>query len=150
MISPWNFPEILTILLPRCPSNFKAIRQLSIHISWLWDFTSSGGTMSYYLLQRPWSNISLYRWIWTKQATSFSHKNDCHRCQYNFCLEHNDLMPTSSFISSSYMMLIARKRSTQEMISTSADVKWSAQLLLSPVVSHQLVLHGSFLYFVTL
>ena len=56
--SLWNLAGTSAALLPRCLSNFRAIRPLQHPISRLWDFTRFGGKTSYRLVSRgPGRNI---------------------------------------------------------------------------------------------
>ena len=50
--SLWNLAGTSAALLPRCLSNFIAIRPLQHPISWLRDFTRFGGKTSYRLVNR--------------------------------------------------------------------------------------------------
>ena len=50
--SPWNLAGTSAALLPRCLSNFRAIRPLQHPISRLRDFTRFGGRTSYRLVKR--------------------------------------------------------------------------------------------------
>ena len=50
--SLWNLAGTSATLLPRCLSNFRAIRPLQHPISWLRDFTRFGGKTSYRLVNR--------------------------------------------------------------------------------------------------
>ena len=50
--SLWNLARTSAALLPRCLSNFRAIRPLQHTISRLWDFTRFGGKTSYRLVNR--------------------------------------------------------------------------------------------------
>ena len=50
--SLWNLAGTSAALLPRCLSNFRAIRPLQHPISWLRDFTRFGGKASYRLVNR--------------------------------------------------------------------------------------------------
>ena len=50
--SPWNWAGTSAALLPRCMSNFRAIRPLQHPISRLRDFTRFGGKTSYRLMNR--------------------------------------------------------------------------------------------------
>ena len=50
--SLWNLVGTSAALLPRCLSNFRAIRPLQHTISWLRDFTRFGGKTSYRLVNR--------------------------------------------------------------------------------------------------
>ena len=50
--SLWNLAGTSAALLPRCLSNFRAIRPLQHPISGLWDFTRFGGKTSYRLVNR--------------------------------------------------------------------------------------------------
>ena len=50
--SLWNLAGTSAALLPRCLSNFRAIRPLQHPISWLRDFTRFGGKTSYRLVNR--------------------------------------------------------------------------------------------------
>ena len=50
--SLWNLTGTLAALLPMCLSNFKAIRQFKVPISWLWDFTRSDDKTSFRILRR--------------------------------------------------------------------------------------------------
>ena len=52
--SLWNLAGTSAALLPRCLSNFRAIRPLQHPISRLRDFTRFGGKTSYRLVNRPW------------------------------------------------------------------------------------------------
>ena len=56
--SLWNLAGTSAALLPRCLSNFRAIRPLQHPISRLRDFTRFGGKTSYRLVNRgPWTCI---------------------------------------------------------------------------------------------
>ena len=48
----WNLAGTSAALLPRCLSNFRAIRPLQHPISWLRDITRFGGKTSYSLVNR--------------------------------------------------------------------------------------------------
>ena len=50
--SLWNLAGTSAALLPRCLSNFRAIRPLQHPISWLRDFMRFGGKTSYRLVNR--------------------------------------------------------------------------------------------------
>ena len=50
--SLWNLAGTSAAMLPRCLSNFRAIRPLQHPISWLRDFTRFGGKTSYRLVNR--------------------------------------------------------------------------------------------------
>ena len=50
--SLWNLTGTSAALLPICLSNFKAIRQFKVPISWLRDFTRSYEKTSYPILRR--------------------------------------------------------------------------------------------------
>ena len=50
--SLWNLAGTSAAALPRCLSNFRAIRPLQHPISWLRDFTRFGGKTSYRLVNR--------------------------------------------------------------------------------------------------
>ena len=50
--SLWNLTGTSAALLPMCLSNFKAIRQFKVPISWLRDFTRSYEKMSFRILRR--------------------------------------------------------------------------------------------------
>ena len=50
--SLWNLTGTSTAVLPMCLSNFKAIRQFKVPISWLRDFTRSYEKTSFRILRR--------------------------------------------------------------------------------------------------
>ena len=50
--SLWNLTGTSAAVLPMCLSNFKAIRQLKVPISWLRDFTRSYEKTSFRILRR--------------------------------------------------------------------------------------------------
>ena len=50
--SLWNLTGTSAAVLPVCLSNFKAIRQFKVPISWLRDFTRSYEKMSFRILRR--------------------------------------------------------------------------------------------------
>ena len=50
--SLWNLTGTSAAVLPMCLSNFKAIRQFKVPISWLRDFTRSYGKTSFRILRR--------------------------------------------------------------------------------------------------
>ena len=58
--SLWNLAGTSAALLPRCQSNFRAIRPLQHPISRLRDFTRFGGKTSYRLVNRG----PGYDWSW--------------------------------------------------------------------------------------
>ena len=53
--SLWNLTDTSTALLPMCLSNFKAIRQFKVPISWLRDFARSYDNTSFRMLR--WAQI---------------------------------------------------------------------------------------------
>ena len=69
--SLWNLAGTSAALLPRCLSNFRAIRPFQHTISRLRDFTSFGGKTSYRLVNRgpeyylDWM-LRCWRHIWTR------------------------------------------------------------------------------------
>ena len=50
--SLWNLTGTSAAFLPMCLSNFKAIRQFKVPISWLRDFTRSYDKTSFWILRR--------------------------------------------------------------------------------------------------
>ena len=57
----WNLTGTSAALLPMCLSNFKAIRQFKVPISWLRDFTRSYEKTSFRILRRGpgiWTRIN--------------------------------------------------------------------------------------------
>ena len=50
--SLWNLTDTSAALLPMCLSNFKAIRQFKVPISWLRDFTRSYEKTSFRILRQ--------------------------------------------------------------------------------------------------
>ena len=65
--SLWNLTGTSAAMLPMCLSNFKAIRQFKVPISWLRDFTRSYEKTSFWILRRgPDSN-------WFLQAVFKTH-----------------------------------------------------------------------------
>ena len=67
--SLWNLAGTSAALLPRCLSNFRAIRPLQHPISWLRDFTRFGGKTSSRLVNRGPGLISLSPCISGYQVT---------------------------------------------------------------------------------
>ena len=57
--SLWNLAGTSAALLPRCLSNFRAIRPLQHPISWPRDFTRFGGKTSYRLVNRGPVSVNL-------------------------------------------------------------------------------------------
>ena len=57
--SLWNLTGTSAAVLPMCPSNFKAIQQFKVPISWLRDFTRSYEKTSLHILRRG------PGWTWT-------------------------------------------------------------------------------------
>ena len=59
--SLWNLTDTSAALLPMCLSNFNAIRQFKVPISWLRDFTRSYDKTSFRILKRgPDHEMSLW------------------------------------------------------------------------------------------
>ena len=67
--SLWNLAGTSAALLPRCLSNFRAIRPLQHPISRLRDFTRFGGKTSYRLVNR---GPDIYVCFWHCSAASIS------------------------------------------------------------------------------
>ena len=100
-----NRSEIWQVLLPRCLSNFRAIRPLQHPISRLRDFTRFGGKTSYRLVNRG-PDLCLVYFI--NHSVQFERVNRASRhfyqmhdpatlfCVCNHCMPLQDREPTAS------------------------------------------------------
>ena len=81
----WHLAGTSAALLPRCLSNFRAIRPLQHPISWLRDITRFGGKTSYRLVNRgpgpfsyDWHTITTHNFVGCYDYAHFEHIENNH------------------------------------------------------------------------